>query len=165
MRRRLCPTLPDAATATMTDDLIDEPHNVPDGYAPMRWFRGFGNRIGPMYERVLPDGSYTRAFLVDEHHTNGMKNCHGGMLMAFADMAFGHVVSLRSPGYWVTVRLMTDFVGAAALGDWVEGTGELVGRDGDLFTVRGRVWVGERIVMTGTGVFKSLGAALKPTAP
>ncbi len=59
--------------------------------------------------------------------------------MAFADTAFGHVVSLTRPNhYWVTVRLLTDFLSSAKLGDWVEGSGEVVGQDDDLFTVRGR---------------------------
>ena len=81
----------------MTDDLLEENvPEIPEGYTRMNWFQGFGRQIGPMYERVNADKSYTRAFLVSESHTNGMKNCHGGMLMAFADMALGHAISLHS---------------------------------------------------------------------
>lgn len=143
----------------MTDDLLDDDAPfIPDGYRRMDWFRGFGRQIGPLYERIESDGSYTRAFLVGEHHTNGMNNCHGGMLMAFADTAFGHAVSMTNRDqYWVTVRLLTDFVAAAKLGDWVEGTGKVVGKDGDLFTVQGRLWCGDTTVMTGTGIFKTIG--------
>jgi uncharacterized protein (TIGR00369 family) len=143
----------------MTDDLLDDDAPIiPDGYRRMNWFRGFGRQIGPLYERIEPDGSYTRAFLVCEHHTNGMNNCHGGMLMAFADTAFGHAVSMKSRDqYWVTVRLLTDFVAPAKLGDWVEGTGKVVGQDGDIFTVQGRLWNGDTTVMTGTGIFKTIG--------
>ena len=143
----------------MTDDLLDDDvPAIPQGYRRMDWFRGFGRQIGPLYERIEPDGSYRRAFLVCEHHTNGMGNCHGGMLMAFADTAFGHAVSMRKRNhYWVTVRLVTDFVSAAKLGDWVEGTAVIAGVDNDLFTVKGRIWCGEREIMTGTGIFKSLG--------
>ena len=97
----------------------------------MDWFRGFGRQIGPLYERIGADGGYTRAFLVCEHHTNGMMNCHGGMLMAFADTAFGHAVSMKArEHYWVTVRLLTDFISAAKLGDWVEGNARGRGRGG-----------------------------------
>jgi uncharacterized protein (TIGR00369 family) len=144
----------------MTDDLLeDDAPVIPEGYRRMDWFRGFGRQIGPLYEK--PDGNegYTRAFLVCEHHTNGMMNCHGGMLMAFADTAFGHAVSLRKRNhYWVTVRLVTDFLSAAKLGDWVEGNATVVGADDDLYTVQGRIWSGDRTLMTGTGVFKTLGA-------
>lgn len=141
----------------MSDDLTAAQSFVlPQGFYPLNWFRGFGRIIGPLYERVEGD-SYTRAFMVEEHHANGMHNCHGGMLMAFADMAFGHAVSLHAGDFnWVTVRLMVDFVSAAHIGDWVEGSAELVGRDDDLSTVSGRIWVGSRTVMTGTGIFKTL---------
>ena len=143
----------------MTDDLLeDDAPAVPAGYELMQWTRGFGRQIGPLYQRDGKDGAYARAFYVCEHHTNGMMNCHGGMLMAFADTAFGHAVSMkRHDHYWVTVRLQTDFISAAKLGDWVEGTADVVGIEDDLFTVRGRIWCGERTLMTGAGIFKALG--------
>lgn len=142
----------------MTDDLLEENvPEIPDGYSRMNWFQGFGRQIGPLYEKINADKSYTRAFLVSEAHTNGMKNCHGGMLMAFADMALGHAISLHANRYWVTVRMVTDFVDAAAVGDWVEGNGVITGTENDIYTVSGRIWCGERIIMSATGVFKALG--------
>jgi acyl-coenzyme A thioesterase PaaI-like protein len=142
----------------VTDDLLEETMpEIPPGFARMNWFQGFGRQIGPLYERDGPDGSYIRAFLVADHHTNGMKNCHGGMLMAFADMALGHAVTKRTNRFWVTVRMVTDFLDAAHVGDWVEGTGEIAAIDDDFFTVQGRIWTGDRPVMTATGVFKALG--------
>jgi len=143
----------------MTDDLLEETAiPLPEGYQPLNWFSGFARQIGPLYERIEEDGRYTRAFLVQEHHANGMGNCHGGMLMAFADMAFGHAVTMAYHRYWVTVRLLTDFVSAARVGEWVEGTGTIIGDEDDFVTVQGRVWCGSRTIMTGTGVFKALGA-------
>lgn len=142
----------------MTDDLLEERLPViPPGYVSMNWTQGFGRQVGPLYERVNADGTYSRAFIVGEHHTNGMRNCHGGMLMAFADMALGHAITVSTRRFWVTVRLLTDFIASAEVGDFVEGTGEIVGSDGDLFTVRGRVWAGEKTVMTANAVFKALG--------
>ena len=142
----------------MTDDLLDEKlPDIPAGYVQMNWTQGFGRQIGPLYERNEPGGGYRRGFLVSEHHTNGMRNCHGGMLMSFADMAFGLPISLKVRRFWVTVRLLTDFISSAKVGDFVEGTGEIVGEEDDLYTVRGRIWTGERTIMTGTGVFKALG--------
>lgn len=143
----------------MTDDLLEESSiPLPPGYQPMHWFQGFGRQIGPLYEKIGMDGTYTRAFLVQEHHTNGMGNCHGGMLMAFADMAFGHAVTMKTHRYWVTVRLLTDFLSGGKIGDWIEGNAEVVGVEDDFFTVKGNIWCAERTIMTGTAVFKALGA-------
>jgi acyl-coenzyme A thioesterase PaaI-like protein len=83
------------------------------------------------------------------------------MLMSFADMAWGRIISLRKSYSWVTVRLNCDFLSGAQLGDFVEGEGELIVEQDLVFTVRGRIWAGERTLMTGTGVFK----ALAPRAP
>jgi len=97
-------------------------------------------------------------FRVEDRHTNGLKNAHGGMLMSFADMAWGHVVSVETSSYWVTVRLTVDFLAGAHLGDWVEGDSDVLSREGDLFLVRGRVWTAERTLMAGSGLFKALAA-------
>lgn len=141
----------------MTDDLLEEnTFKIPEGYAPLNWTQGFGRQIGPLYERRGEGTNYTRAFMVSDHHVNGMNHCHGGMLMTFADLAFGHVVSLDVDHHWATVRLLTDFLSGAKLGEWVEGNGVITGGEDDLYTVEGRMWVGDRTVMTGTGVFKIL---------
>jgi acyl-coenzyme A thioesterase PaaI-like protein len=66
---------------------------VPADFDVTTWRGGFGNQVGPIYQRFSDDGTWARGFLVTEKHTNGFENCHGGMLMAFADMAFGSVVT------------------------------------------------------------------------
>jgi len=146
----------------MSDDLTDaQAAAIPEGYSPLNWSRGFGRQIGPLYEHRAGPGEATLGFRVEEHHTNGLGNCHGGMLMSFADMAWGRIISLRKSYTWVTVRLNCDFLSGARLGDFVEGRGELLAEQDLVFTVRGRIWAGERTLMTGTGVFK----ALAPRAP
>ncbi len=145
----------------MSDDVAERaPFVVPEGYEYVNWTRGFGRQIGPLYRRLV-DGRITMGFHVDEHHTNGMQNAHGGMLMTFADMAWGQIVSVEMSVFWVTVRLTCDFLSSAKLGDWVEGGGEVLAREEGLFTIRGRVWAGERTLMSGTGLFK----ALEPRPP
>lgn len=131
---------------------------IPEGYAPFDWRRGFLGHIGPLYRRSA-GGRSSMAFRVEPHHTNGMENAHGGMLLSFADMAWGHIVSIERSAYWVTVRLTCDFLSSAHLGEWVEGEGELLETgDDDLFVVRGRIWTGERTLVTGVGIFKPIKA-------
>lgn len=141
----------------MTDDITrSQSFDVPEGYSILNWHRGFGRQVGPLYDRKNEDGSVTRAFRVEEHHCNGLMNAHGGMLMTFADMAWGHAVKPGPDMWWITVRLMCDFLSSARLGEWVEGQGEVLGMEDDVYTVRGRIWSGERTLMTGTGTFKAI---------
>lgn len=140
----------------MSDDIAaPSAFEVPEGYAPLDWRRGFVHQIGPLYRRQIP-GAYTMGFRVEDHHTNGMKNAHGGMLMSFADMAWGHIVSVETSSYWVTVRLTLDFLSSAHLGDWVEGSSEVLSTEDSLYMVRGKIWSGDRLLITGTGVFKPI---------
>jgi acyl-coenzyme A thioesterase PaaI-like protein len=139
----------------MSDDVAAPEFEPPPGYELLDWGRGFPRQIGPLYRRI-GGGAATMGFRVEENHANGMRNAHGGMLMTFADMAWGNVVSVETSSYWVTVRLTCDFLSSAHLGDWVEGGAELLSREGDLFLLRGRVWCGERVLVAGTGVFKPI---------
>ena len=140
----------------MSDDLAAPAEfESPEGYVALDWRRGFVRQIGPLYRRQK-DGVSTMGFRVEEHHTNGMLNAHGGMMMTFADMAWGHIVSVETSSYWVTVRLTLDFLASARLGDWVEGGGEVLSTEDDLFMVRVRIWTGDRLLITGTGVFKPI---------
>ncbi len=66
------------------------------------------------------------------------------------------IVSIETSSYWVTIRLMCDFLSAAHIGDWVEGAGEVLSRENGVFLVRGRVWAGQRELMMGTGIFKPI---------
>lgn len=141
----------------MSDDVAAPAEfEVPEGYALLDWRRGFGRQIGPLYRRAASAGGFTMGFRVEERHTNGMSNAHGGMLMSFADMAWGNIVSVETSSYWVTVRLTLDFLSSARLGDWVEGGSEVLSTADDLYVVRGRIWSGERTLIAGSGVFKPI---------
>jgi hypothetical protein len=58
--------------------------------------------------------------------------------------------------------MLTDFISPARLGEWVEGTAEVVGEVDDLYTVKGRIWTGDRLIMSGTGVFKMIAPRAEP---
>jgi acyl-coenzyme A thioesterase PaaI-like protein len=138
----------------MTDDFNRyQTTELPPGYNQLAWHRGFGRQIGPLFEK-RENGLLTRAFRVEEYHTNGMLNAHGGMLMTFADMAWGGAVEQDEDTWWVTVRLLCDFLAGAPLGSFVEGNGVVVGVQDDVITVEGRIWVGDKTIMRGTGIFK-----------
>ncbi len=138
----------------MTDDFNRyQTTELPPGYTQLAWHRGFGRQIGPLFEK-REKGRLTRAFRVEEYHTNGMLNAHGGMLMTFADMAWGAAVENDEDTWWVTVRLVCDFLAGAPLGSFVEGGAVVIGRQEDVLTVEGCIWTGDKVIMRGTGIFK-----------
>lgn len=140
----------------MSDDLTrEQTYEVPEGYQPLPWHRGFGRQVGPLFEKRDENGGLTRGFRVGEHHTNGMMNAHGGMLMTFADMAWGAAVEKGNDDtWWVTIRLVCDFLSGAPRRAWVEGRGQVLSAVDGVHTVEGRIWCGDKTLMTGTGVFK-----------
>lgn len=138
----------------MSDDLTrNQTYDIPEGFVPLPWHRGFGRQVGPLFEKRT-ETSLIRAFRVGEHHTNGMDNAHGGMLMTFADMAWGGAVENDEDTWWVTIRLVCDFISGASRGSWVEGRGDVISEVDGIITVKGHIWSGDKTLMTGTGVFK-----------
>ncbi|MDJ0922709.1 MAG: PaaI family thioesterase [Henriciella sp.] len=138
----------------MSDDLSQNlTHQVPEGFEPLAWHRGFGRTVGPLFEKRTSEG-LIRGFRVGSHHTNGMMNAHGGMVMTFADLAWGGAVEKDDDTWWVTVRLTCDFLSGAPHGAWIEGSGTVVSNIDGVYTVDGRIWSGDKTVMTGTGIFK-----------
>jgi acyl-coenzyme A thioesterase PaaI-like protein len=151
--RRLLPAA-DMRRSVAPMQIEDRP---PEGFELIDWTSGFGTVAGPFYERRdAAGGGYARAFRVGPHQTNGMGNAHGGMLLTFADMAFGHAVRMQRNLWWVTVRLTCDFLSSARVGEWVEGCADVIAEQDDVFVVRGRVWVGDRTILTGQGLFKGI---------
>ena len=141
----------------MSDDADPALPPPPEGYKVLPWRSGFGRQIGPMLYKTWDDGKRTFGLRIDDRHLNGLANAHGGLLMTLADVAWGNVISVERSAYWVTVRLTCDFLAPAKPGDWVEAGSEILSEEGDLFSVRGKVWCGDKLLLTGTGLFKSMG--------
>ena len=120
-------------------------------------------RSGRFTRKTWPDGRRTFGVQVQEHHANGLMNAHGGLLMTLADMAWGNVISVERSMFWVTVRLTCDFLASAKLGEWVEAGAEILSEAEGLYTVRGRVWSGERTLVNRHGPVQD--ARPPPAAP
>jgi len=134
--------------------------NPPKGFQPIVSTSPFGWENGPMFETQEGE-SWARGFRVMEKHTNVAGMCHGGMLMTFADIFLSRAVMDVAPFPFVTVRLTTDFIGPAKLGDWVEGTAIARGAGNKLVAVSGEIYTEQSIVGTVSGLFKCFGEKLK----
>lgn len=132
--------------------------DIPEGYAPA-WNEGFNAYVGPFYGKALGDGSVH--FFVDmrPEHMNGAGHPHGGFLMAFADAVLGTAVNVAIDGAAsATMTLNTDFVATVADLTRLEGEAEVTRRTRSVVFVQGRVYAGDKTLLTATGIWKVLGA-------
>jgi uncharacterized protein (TIGR00369 family) len=116
----------------------------------------FPHFVGPILER-REDGRRAFAFKADARHVNDRGVVHGGMLMTFADQAFGELVlDSIDRRLCATVQLNTHFIAAVQVGDLVEARGEIVRGTRSLVFMRGFLTVGELTVASLDGIWKVL---------
>ena len=115
----------------------------------------FDQVVGPFYFRTDEDGRRRCAFRAEAKHMNMGHRMHGGCLMTFADIALFQMAYREMEGVsGVTVQLDSTFVDAAYEGDLVEATGEVVRAGKSLIFSRGQIHVGDRTVLTFSGVIR-----------
>jgi uncharacterized protein (TIGR00369 family) len=134
--------------------MTDSTRRLPDGFEDPG-VGGFVGRMGPLFRKI--EGSRSIAgFFVEERHCNPSGICHGGWLSTFADVQLVRQVltELGMRGAKVrTVSLTVDFLSGARLGDWVEGSAELVRATRTMAFVQGVASVGDRPVIRMNGIF------------
>lgn len=136
---------------------------IPAGYQPLDRGGQFLVSLGPWYYRRDDAGRLILAIRVEDRHTNIRHIAHGGFLVTICDTALGVVVSTtrEPPQPIVTVTLTTDFIESAHPGDWIEAHVDVTRVGGRLAYATCCLKVGERRIMTASGVF----ALMKPAVP
>lgn len=140
---------------------------IPEGFKLLKRGGGYLSSLGPWYYRIDAAkgerGQMVLAIRVEDRHCNIRHIAHGGFLVTMVDTALGIVVSSsREPVQpIVTVSLTTNFVSSAEPGDWVEAHVDLDRMGGRLAYASCRLVCGERLIMSGSGVF----ALMKPAVP
>ena len=118
---------------------------------------GFIGLVGPLWHKF--EGETPRfAFHVEPKHHNRRNVLQGGMLMTFADRSMGMTcwyANGKRPQ--ATVHLDVHFVDAVQIGEWVEAHCKVVRRTRSLIFMSAQLMVGERVVGTANGVWKTLG--------
>jgi uncharacterized protein (TIGR00369 family) len=139
------------------------PHkaNPPPGFAVSTIFDGqFADRVGPLFEKPLPDGGCVFGMRVRPDHCNARQTMHGGMMMTLADQVLGLTVdrALENDGLSATVSLNCDLIAAALPGDWVEGEAEVVRKTRSIVFVRGTLRRAEsgEVLLSASGLWKRL---------
>ena len=134
--------------------------SLPPGYRSYHYEDPFENCIGPLGYKV-EGGRISFVFDAQPQHRNSSDSLHGGMLMTFADYAVCLTAVWDQPGEkCVTVLFNCEFVAAGRVGDRVESVCEVVRRTRSLTFVRGRVCVGDRVLLNCSAIVKRLPGAL-----
>lgn len=118
---------------------------------------GFIGLVGPFWHKF--EGESPRfVFRVEPKHHNRRNVLQGGMLMTFADRSMGMTcwyANGKRPQ--ATVHLDVHFVDAVQIGEWVEAHCKVVRRTRSLVFMSAQLMVGDRVVGTANGVWKTLG--------
>jgi len=117
---------------------------------------GFIGLVGPFWQRA-DGGSFRYAFLAEPKHHNRRGVVQGGMLMTFADRSMGMTcwyANGQQPQ--ATVQLDVHFVDAVQIGEFVEARCRVVRRTRSIVFMAADLVVGERVVATAQGVWKTV---------
>ncbi|HMA07360.1 MAG TPA: PaaI family thioesterase [Ramlibacter sp.] len=135
--------------------------DVPEGFKPTRIGGAFMALNGPLYARMQGE-RLQLGFRVEPRHTNPLNICHGGMLATFADMLLPCVAIYQAATerrFLPTISLQADYLAAAALGDWVQGEGEVLRTTRNMVFAQGLISADGVPAMRVSGIFK-LGALI-----
>ena len=97
------------------------------------------------------------AFRAETKHMNGGGFMHGGCLLTFADYALFCIGgdALQGTGS-VTASLHGDFIDSASVGEFIEGSGEVVRAGGSMVFIRGLITASGRTLMSFSGIVKKV---------
>jgi len=125
---------------------------IPAGFEPVPPRGGFTPGIADLYVKREGEG-IVRGVRVEPRHLNAAGIAHGGFLATMMDSTFGNTLGhLGRRGF--TVRLVTDYVGPAKRGDWLEGRARVVRATQTLAFLEGELTVDGRVVLAGQAVFR-----------
>lgn len=129
---------------------------TPDGFKTRNATVKFENLTGPYYIKPKDGSEYGFGFPVEDYHCDGRGLAHPGMLLGFADMAFGSIGrnAFKERTNGTTVTMVADFLSEARLGEFVESEGDVVWIADRFFCMRGLLKVGARPIMRFSSVFK-----------
>ena len=144
-------------TPTNFDDVaMTAVDNIPEGFRPVKLGGSFISHNGPLYakwngQRLL------LGFRVEERHSNPLKVCHGGMLATFSDMLIPCAAMYQGDmerRFLPTISLQIDYMGAAALGAWVQGEADVLRTTRNMLFGRGLVTADGEPALRVSGIFK-----------
>ena len=135
--------------------------SVPEGWVPQHETT-FGTHVGPFYF-ASTGGAAECGFIADERHGNRRGVVHGGMLATAFDVALG-VAGREASGahQHATIQLNVQFVGGMKIDEFAVIRCEVTRITRSLVFMRGVMRVGDRVIATADGIWKTLQSRLEP---
>jgi len=127
-----------------------------EGYTIYDPLDPYENLAGPFYWKQREDSTHHFALIAKARHCNRHGIVHGGLMMTIIDLAMVVAAKQHQEEVLVTVSLNSEFMAAGQNGEVIEAEGELVRRTGSLAFTRGRIYVGDRTLLTASAVLKPL---------
>jgi acyl-coenzyme A thioesterase PaaI-like protein len=127
---------------------------IPEGFVPRPAGGPFLGPIGPVFRRP-EEGGARFGIRIERRHCNSQDVAHGGMLATIADivLGIGGAEQAGTPGHFVTISLVTDYLAPAPLGAWLECHPALLRRTSRMMFVEGRFLADGHPVLRASGVF------------
>ena len=130
----------------------------PPGFTETRLVDPFERHVGPIWEEG-EKGAKRFGLRIAKEHVNMRGVIHGGMLMTFADAAFGQAAwDATDHADVVTLNMQSQFLAPAKEGDWLEVLPVLTRKTRSLIFLRGDFTVDGAAVFSVSSVWKILGA-------
>jgi uncharacterized protein (TIGR00369 family) len=118
----------------------------------------FDDLVGPIW-RSDRDGKPRLGFVVAPKHLNRSGTLHGGMLMTLADQAMAMAARQATGGKrHATIELNIQFVGGVKVGEFVAAHPEVVRATRSVVFMQAEIFVGGRLVVRTSGIWKILEA-------
>ncbi|MFM1722055.1 hotdog domain-containing protein [Rhodococcus sp. PAM 2766] len=118
----------------------------------------FLGHVGGIEWKEDADGVRTR-LTVRPEHVNPNGTTHGGLLLTLLDLTLG-IEAERSLGdgllgHPITIQLSSSMIGAASLGETIEGSARVTAQTRTMTFVTGEIVSGERVLTTASAVFRN----------
>jgi uncharacterized protein (TIGR00369 family) len=136
--------------------MVEHISRIPEGAVNVS-IGGFNRFIGPLFRLPETSGGDVRrfAFSVTDKHMNSAGTVHGGMLMAFVDIAMSQTArAVSGAKSCSTVSLNCDFVGPGRLGDMIEARVRVTRRARTMVFMSSELVSGDRTLLVATGLWK-----------
>ena len=129
--------------------------DIPEGFEPHFRKSPFTDPWEPLYSKKT-DKAVIMGLRLATPHTNARGLIHGGLIASLADNAMGY--SCAQAMGWasslVTISLAVDFVGSAAIGQWLAVESEVIRTGSTICFAQSLIKADDAVIARANGTFR-----------